>query len=367
MLRIKQFKTIFLVYFFKLFSFLNKKKHWVIFERGTDARDNGYIFYKYIKDNYSEIKVYYIIDKNSVDYGKVEQDAIHFGSVKNYWAMATAQKKVSTHCGFGIPFVGNKVYNICKLDKKYFFLQHGVVKDNLIGLHKNNTNLELFICGAKPEYEYVLNNFGHSADVVKYTGLARYDNLHNFELKNQILVMPTWRSNIKNREELLHSAYYEKWQSFLCNKELLNKLNRTGIKLVFYVHYEMQKYIDCFKSVSDNIILARFEDYDVQTLLKESKVLITDYSSVYFDFAYMRKPVVYYHFDDNHYEKGYFDYKSMGFGDVCNNEKEVIDSLMLLFDNGFSMESKYHERAVNFFPLHDTNNCKRIFDCIMER
>lgn len=49
----------------------------------------------------------------------------------------------------------------------------------------------------------------------------------------------------------------------------------------------------------------------------EGSMMITDYSSVAFEFAYLRKPIVYYQFDkkaffEKHtYRKGYFDYEKM--------------------------------------------------------
>ena len=73
-IRIHQFKTLFLLYTFKIISMIPyNKKYWIICERGYDARDNGYHFYKYMKENHPEQKVYYIIDKNSADYRKVKE------------------------------------------------------------------------------------------------------------------------------------------------------------------------------------------------------------------------------------------------------------------------------------------------------
>ena len=39
----------------------------------------------------------------------------------------------------------------------------------------------------------MLQRFGYKRDVLKYTGFARFDGLYNYNVKNQILVMPTWR------------------------------------------------------------------------------------------------------------------------------------------------------------------------------
>ena len=63
------------------------------------------------------------------------------------------------------------------------------------------------------------------------------------------------------------------------------------------------------------------KNYDVQDLLKRSKILITDYSSVFYDFAYMKKEVIYYQFDYNdffkkHYEIGNFNFEKNGFGPI---------------------------------------------------
>ena len=68
-------KMIPLMAFSKVLSCFQKEKHWVLHERGTDARDNAYFFYRYLKEKHPEQKIYYIIDKTSVDYEKVKKDA----------------------------------------------------------------------------------------------------------------------------------------------------------------------------------------------------------------------------------------------------------------------------------------------------
>jgi len=116
-------------------------------------------------------------------------------------------------------------------------------------------------------------------------------------------------------------------------------------------------------------VIADFDHFDVQTLLKESAILISDYSSVAFDFAYMRKPVIYYQFDEElffekHYHRGYFDYTTIGFGDVCKKEADVIESISRICSQGMHIEERYSERVNRFFPLYDTSNCERIYQLI---
>ncbi len=372
-IRMKQLKTIFLLRVFSLFSkFSGRKKYWVICERGTDARDNGWHFYQYVKQNHPEIKIYYIIDKKSSDYEKVKEDAVQYGSLKNYWVVAKAAKIISSHVAMCVPYLVGKPWKYSKLAHKFYFLQHGVTKDNLVALYRDKSPMRLFVCGAQPEYEYVKDNFGHEEGVVQYTGLARYDNLHDIQRKKQILIMPTWRAYIRSKEDFLTSEYYKQWQLLLENDKLDEILRETGYELIFYPHYEFQKYLSCFVKKSERIKLASFEKYDVQTLLKESALLITDYSSVFFDFAYMQKPMIYFQFDTKdffggHYAKGYFEYERDGFGRVGETIEKIINAIQESVINHCVIDDIYIKRIEKFFPIYDKNNCERIYEAIIRR
>lgn len=344
-------------------------RHWVLVERGDDARDNAYFLYQFIKKQHPEQKVYYFIKKTSADFPKVREDAVEPGSLKSCFLLVSASKIVSTHYASGLPFRSAKFFRMLGLHKKFYFLQHGITHNDLPGLYAKNAPMRMFVCGAKPEYEFVKANFGHPGEVVQYTGFARFDNLHDVSVKRQILVMPTWRMYIRSEKDFLSSDYFRCWQSFLNHPALKEKLEKEDLRLIFYVHYGMQPYAGHFVSPSERMVIARFQDYDVQTLLKESAVLVTDYSSVHFDFAYMRKPVLYYQFDEEvfgkkHYMKGYLDYREMGFGNVCTQEADAVSELTGMIDRNCRPEERFTERINSFFPLFDTGNCKRIYEFI---
>ena len=48
-------------------------------------------------------------------------------------------------------------------------------------MYNNNVNLDLFVCSAKPEYEYVNSLYGYKDNVVQMLGLCRYDALYKNE------------------------------------------------------------------------------------------------------------------------------------------------------------------------------------------
>lgn len=353
-----------------------KKDIYIICERGTDARDNGYHMFKYMVENHPEKNVYYIIDKKSVDYHKVAElgRVINYKSWKHVLYFIAARKKISSHImGYapGTPYRFERIWRFLKIPGKHIFLQHGVIANDSIGLHADKARVDLFICGAKPEYEFVKKVFGHPEGVVCYTGLARYDNLHSYSTTRDILIMPTWRmylSDLSN-EDFMRSDYYIHWNDVLNNPQISAILKDQNLRLIFYPHYEMQKFVNCFKVENENVVIANFHDYDVQKLLMDAKLLITDYSSVFFDFAYMKKPCIYYQFDKNefylqHYKPGYFDYSKNGFGEVVTDIEELLEALQKTLNLNCSLETTYLERINHFFELYDTHNCERIFEAV---
>ena len=207
---------------------------------------------------------------------------------------------------------------------------------------------------------------------MRYTGLARYDVLSSKEKnkKNQILIMPTWRLYLSDCKDISEYDYYKYFNELLNDDKIILMLEKYKYKLYFYPHYEMQKFIDRFQTKRPDIIeIASFNDYDVQSLLIESKILITDFSSVFFDFAYMRKPIIYYQFDEKtyretQYKEGYFKYKTDGFGKVVHRKKELIEELEKILDNNGKLETKYKERIEKFFGENENqlSNCSKIYN-----
>lgn len=354
-----------------------RRNIYLISERGTEARDNGFHLFRYIRTMHPECECYYIIEKESPDMNKVKEfgNIVYYRSFKHYLLFAGAKYKISTHImGYSPDLVTFLKFNDkIPLYGKRVFLQHGITKDDIPMLYAERTKVDLFICGARPEYEYIKRTFHYQDQVLQYTGFARYDKLHEIKTKKQILIMPTWRMYLSDLsdEELEKSEYVIRWNEVLNNKTFAEIIEKNNIQVIFYPHHEMQKKLHLFSSFSKNIVIASFKEYDVQALLMESKLLITDYSSVFFDFAYMKKTSLYYQFDSNsfyegHYHKGYFDYYSMGFGEVSQNLEELIERIIEVINQNFVMNEKYIDRVKQFFPLYDTKNCERIFEKILK-
>ena len=351
---------------------------WLICEEKNEARDNGYWFFKWICENKSQQKVAYAICKKSPDYEKVRTlgKIVGYGTPAHWFWYIVADKNISSQKG------GKPNAAVCYLFEVVFklrrrnrvFLQHGVTVNEGTWLFYPNTYFDMFITAAQPEQEYVEARFGYPAGKVQLLGFSRFDALHKICIDNtMILVMPSWR-NWLGREshenktlDFRETQYCRCWQEFLQDDRLQTLLEQYDKRLVFYPHRNMQKFITCFSSVSDRIIIADWRKYDVQDLLKRAALLITDYSSVFFDFAYMCKPVLFYQFDEVEFRKkqyahGYFNYRNTVLGKWTDNLDELLVQLENALQTGCPMIPE--EIIRTFFPLWDTDNSQRIYEAI---
>lgn len=373
-----------LVYIVKLLAaiiisrFMSRKRIWLISERGTEARDNGYCFFLYMKKHHPEISAKYVISKSSPDYKKLSEyeDSLIEPIVDfNFMVLlARCEVMVGTHGYYWMKY--KKITTILLktlCGQTSVMIQHGIIKDIIPHYLYPVYRTDIFTSGAKKEYEFVLERYNYPEGVVRYTGLCRFDNLMDFKTKRQILVMPTWRSWMwYSNESATDCEWVRKYISLLQNKDLHRLLIENDLQLVFYPHIEAQKYMSAFYELNlpSCISICNISNADVQTLLKESALLITDYSSVFFDFAYMNKPVVFYQFDEKRYrseqyQEGYLDYHDT-FGYWCDNEEELTLLVKGIVSDNFSLCHEHEEKISQFFPIRDTNNCQRLFDTIQE-
>lgn len=361
------------------------KNIWLICERADEARDNGYWFFKYLVENHKEIEAIYAIKRKSADYNKVSNlgKVIEFGSLMHWIVYFAAKRNISSQKE------GKPNAAICFILEVYLgfrknraYIRHGIAKDKQKWVYYSLTKMNLFVCSAQREFDYIKKYFEYPEQNLKLLGLCRFDNLLRVhEVKRQIIVMPTMREWLRNisidtekfegHREIRKSEYVTVWNSFLNNENLNHLLMKYNVELLFFPHSAMQKYIDYFTALSSNIHVLSSSDYDVQELLMESKMLITDYSSVYFDFAYMKKPLLYYQFDykkyrKGQYEEGYFSYENDGFGKVTYSERDLLSEMERIICSDFKFEKIYCNRVDKFFKYTDSNNCERTYKAIME-
>lgn len=359
------------------------KELWLISEHGDDARDNGFVFFQYMCKKHPEIKCVFVADKKNLqDWNKVRKigSVVQYKSVYHKLLFIVADKIITSHVGDSEPWDYDDVVSFRKKhpklwgNKKIVFLDHGVIDKNISKTyHKKRRPVDLFVCTTIAEKNYIKSSLGYQEKELAFTGLPRYDGLFKHREKRQILLIPTWRTefDLRNclseetmKRKFLNSEYYRCYSQLLNSSKIIELLKTYDYELVFYPHYEMQNYLRFF-DISNNrvVILDKFSG-NVQKLLKESALMITDYSSVAFDFAYMNKPIIYYQFDSNskkHYGESYFSYQDDGFGPVSYTEEQVLEEMECFLNGGCKNIELYTHRAKKTFAYHDRKHCDRVY------
>ena len=360
-----------------------KRKHiWLICEYGPEARDNAYYLFRYLREEKKDVDAVYALDRDSIDRDRVTTigEVVNYGSLRHWVYYLSAEVNISSQKGgkpnAAVCYILEVVTGLLKNTR--VFLQHGIIKDDLPFLHYDKTKMSLFICSIQREFEFVRDTFGYPDGAVVLTGLCRYDNLFSVEKGKSIAIMPTWREwlfkpgqmeAVENTSDFKETVFYKNWSHLI--KELLTTLEDSGVKIRVCLHRNLQQYNEYFREIDPCIEVVDLSNGDVIDVLKESSCMISDYSSVAIDFAYLRKPLAYYQADyeqfrKNHLPEGYYDYEKDGFGRVFYEEKPLVDWVKGVSENGFVMEEEYAERVEKFFTFCDRKYCERNYNAIVK-
>lgn len=372
---------------YKLFRPLwKKKKIWLVFEKYcTSAQDNGFYFFRYCMENLpaqEKKHIYFILDKNSAQWPIIRQyqkQVIPFLSFRHIFYLLIADLYIGSdaraHAYAWMPMPNLISREINKHD--IFFLQHGVTAlkrvDQIFGKH-GSSPMTYFDVTSLMEQKIIVENFGYDKAHTPVLGFSRWDALQNKSSSffPKVLVMPTWRSWLEGKDDdfFCSSQYYRTYMNLLQNQELLSFLKETGTKLIFYIHPKLREFMKTFHTNSSEIELIPFGKRALNELIMECSMLVTDYSSVCWDVYYLGKPVIFYQFDTELYERtngSYIDMEHDLFGDCCKEENQLVSLIIEYSKNNFHEKEIYGNMRKDLFAYQDHNNCKRIYNFIAEK
>ncbi|MGL4388170.1 MAG: CDP-glycerol glycerophosphotransferase family protein [Brevinema sp.] len=365
-----------------------KNDIFIICDRWNDASDNGFALFKYLRETYPNKPIYYIFDtsQKNYHYEKIKDlgNILSYRSLKMFVYLYFARYIASSHTHIMWlckDFLGTKIWQ----QKISCFLQHGVIINKLGEYFDHINQFDIIVTGSALEHTFLEEETKNLSIKPIYTGLARWD---RFDKKNNtdrmILVMPTWRKPYYEAEEnknksvpellsqLKNTDYFLKWQAFLNSTKLHELLQYSKVSLSFYGHPNLYNFFNTpvFSSNYSLISIANPRKDDLQQFIEKSSLLVTDFSSIFFEFAYLKRPMIYFQFDEaefraNHYQEGYFSYKRDGFGPIFDEIDDVIDKLEYYINNNFQMELEYLQKTEDHFVLYDDQNSKRNYEAII--
>lgn len=207
------------------------------------------------------------------------------------------------------------------------------------------------LCSSEEVKDIYSNAFGVKKEIVYPIGLPRNDcfydtskieklrkeidkQINNKDNKKIILYAPTFRDN-------------KKFELMFNIEELYNNLSDEYILLLKLHPNIKDDLIEIDDKYKDFVI--NFSDYEeTQELLMVTDLLITDYSSIIFDFALTSKPIVLYAYDLEEYKNRirgfYYEYEEFVPGPIVKNQEELIAEI-----KGYNqLQDRYKEKVENF-------------------
>lgn len=373
---------------FLLRPYFSRRKIWLFLDKIYKGGDSSEYMYRYCQKQNDGIRKYYLLDKSSADYARMRREGykpLVRGTLKHRLIFLNADMVIASNStvfafndyGFenSLPIRGDVHFDVA-------CVQHGMsVQKIAIAQNRLRDNTRLYFCASKyeienlskPVYDYV------GYDALKLTGVPRYDGLVN-RAQKIIVISPTWRmqsalpvtrSEGVSRDFNPHfkeTNYFKVYNSLINDPRLLDAARRYGYRIQYVLHPIVSPQHDDFDKNDVVEIIPSIGDMSYEKIFCEGALMVTDFSGVQFDFAYMRKPVIYLHHHDipQHYEEGTFFYDTMGFGEICHTNDELIDVLCRYMENGCKMPQLYRDRADDFFEYSDNNNCARIYPFMLE-
>lgn len=353
---------------FKLLAIiLPKNQKLIIFESflGKQYSDNPRAIYEYLRSHYPDYSMYWSIDKRKIwQFKDRDIKIIPRFSVKWLFLMTRAKYWV-TNCRLPL-WVSKSGQTI------YVQTWHGTPLKKL-GLdieqiHMPGTNTKKYKRNFKKEaakWDYLISPNGYSTEIFRQafdfkkkvieSGYPRNDFLiqsnnavESAKIKNAcglpidkkvILYAPTWRDN----------QFYAKGRykfDLQLDLDTLKKELGNEYVILLRLHY----------LVSENLDLSGLEGFafdvssygDIRDLYLISDVLVTDYSSVFFDYANLKRPMIFFVHDIEEYRdqlRGfYFDFEKEAPGPLVRTTEEVISEVRSIEQSEFTPSEDFYKK-----------------------
>lgn len=284
-----------------------------------------------------------------------------------YWKGIYADKHNVVNVWHGIPIKG--IRHTSKEVYRKAFLEE-----------EDRTN-SFVVASSEVDQVKMQNSFNMHIDKVLITGLPRNDFLHctdamlpqtllqqQSEIKEilagrkLVLFAPTWR-NTKGSDEIKND--FLSHLDFDYGSDMLHKSlqeNNMVLGLRLHPNIKNQKYHH------DNVINLSSSIFpSTQVILRNTEILITDYSSIWIDFIQLRRKVIGYFPDHEHYLKNdrelLYDLETVFPGDIFTEFSALVnyfnDKEAIKFNE---RTDKYEASLALFHKYNDTNNAKRLIE-----
>lgn len=358
----RNLKRIFLFFIYPIIYFLKiipRKKNIWIFGNFKGFIDNPKYLYEYISNNkISNLEIYWITRDKSLynSFTSSNKNVLYYYSLKAVWISfragvsflangysdlnkLAAINSYIVHLWHGTPI--KKIYFDAELETKFY--SFGKLNKFMTFLAEESTQflnnkIDLFLVSSEFELERMRKAFRISKDVFRITGVPRQDIIGGCENESlgiidifaefnttkgkNIVYAPTWRDRGWSSNQILH--FQQKFVDFLEEENLYFFIKRHPLTTI--------KEIENWNIKECNRIKFIGNEMDINGIYQFVDIIITDFSSVMFDFGIFKRPILFFITDLKDYgtNRGFYD----DIVDISNNKiNENWEDLLYSLDN----------------------------------
>lgn len=369
---------------------LPKKKNLVMFESffGKSYSDNPRAIYEYLNKHHPELTLYWSADRRHINtFKKYNVKYATRFSIKWLFLMTRAKYWiVNSRMPLWIPKPKNTIYvqtwHGTPLKKLGIDIEQVLMPGTTTEKYKKNflyesSKWDYLISPNRYSSEIFTRAFGFKKTLIE-SGYPRNDFLINHNDlktitnikeklglpldKKMILYAPTWRDN----------EFYSKGRYKFDLKLDLKKLQSTfGESHVFLLrlHYLVAENLDLSNYNGFAIDLSHHDD--IRELYLISDMLITDYSSVFFDYANLKRPMLFYVYDiesyRDHLRGFYFDLEQNAPGPLVKTTDELIAEIQEIERSDYKLPHSFEHFYSKFCSLEDGLASKRVSNVIFKK
>lgn len=347
------------------------RKRIIFIGYSNSFQGNSKHLYEYMKEN-TNLNIYFVTNSEKVlNENNTDKNILYYYKIKTKWYLMTSKVIVSDS-------TTNSITNLLSFRAKKVQLWHGNGMKEIVMLQMTKKFLlkQLRLClsyltATIPKYDLVYFTSKYSYEMRKkafrfkqynLNGQPRNDTLFDKQTSNaefNVLYVPTWRES---------KEYINNFKNIDYNKIDEYCISR-GIKFTIKLHPEERNILD-FKSRFENIILMDKKE-DIYEHLQNYSILITDYSSIYFDYLLLDKPIIFFPFDKEDYflnQRGIvYDYDDITPGPHVYTTESLINKIddVLINKRDDYKEERIRVRNL-FYKYQDNKSRERASNDILE-
>ena len=350
--------------------FIKRQKYVLGGHAGELFEDNGKAFYEFLCDR-SDISGENIIWYTAVSISDKSINTNRIGSFKGYYDYFTAKCALYTHSSS--TDIAPLAFHLKFGQPIRVFLDHGIDGLKKIGWTSKIEPADGYVVASNTGQKIKEKYWHLNPTLIINTGLARYDRLYDIAISQKseikrILYLPTWREwdyGMKH-EEFVNTDYFKQIVAFLGDFKLQQMLKTNDALLHVELHPFCEAYLPDFQRQIDKVANIELSIGNISTEITKCDALVTDYSSVSWDFLYQNKPTIFYQFDQVRYlsDRGsYLNFERELFGPVAKDVRTVTELVSECLQGKVKVPTKLRKK---YFSHIDSQNCERIFEVVTE-